>query len=525
LAVKKTAVNAGCLSTYNLRYEVAMDYCRRTNRPGGSGLARSAKTTAFFIIIALAFPGWAAAADDVVVNKTLFGTGETGEYAPGEIVVLFEDFAGAETANAAIEKAGVKLIERSRVNASRVVISVPEGEEDAYADLFAADENVRYAEKNYYYYAQFVPNDTHYDLQWHYNKPNFIHAEEGWDVERGDPGVIVAVVDTGVAYETRAVPAHELDQVRGDRYVQAPDLAGTNFVAGYDFVHGDQHPNDQNGHGTHVAGTIAQTTDNGANVAGLAHYCSIMPVQVLGYDGSGTLDDVADGIDYARRNGAHVVNMSLGGPDYSEILKTACDEAEAAGVVVLAASGNDGSAYVSYPAAFDSVIAVGAVDFNGDLAYYSNYGPDQEIVAPGGDINVDLNGDGYADGVLQMTFTEMYEPGFFDERLARVDGFSNVFLQGTSMACPHASALAALLISNGVKGNVAVRKRLHDTATDLGIWGQDDEFGYGLINAEAALKNEIPEAGCGDCGDFALFDLGLFFTMYGVLFVYRRVKK
>jgi len=463
--------------------------------------------------------------ENVIESKTLLGAGKTGGYAPGEVVVLFEDFVGVKAASEVVEKAGVELIERSRINPSRVVVSVPEGEEDDYVRALEGDPNVRYAEKNYYYHALFEPNDTYYHLQWHFNKPDFIHAEEGWDVERGDPNVIVAVIDTGVAYETRAVPAHELSEVRGDRYVQAPDLGGTGFVAGYDFVHGDQHPNDQNGHGTHVAGTIAQTTDNGANVAGLAHNCSIMPVQVLGYDGSGSLDDVADGIDYARGNGAHVINMSLGGSDYSDILKAACDDADAAGIVVLAASGNDGTAYVSYPAAFDSVIAVGAVDYNGDLAYYSNYGTDQEIVAPGGDINVDLNSDGYVDGVLQMTFTEMYEPGLFGETLARVDGFSNVFLQGTSMACPHAAGLAALLVSNGVKGNTAVRKRLQDTATDLGAWGTDDEYGYGLINVEAALKNEVPEASCGDCGDFALFDLGLFFTMYGILFVYRRVKK
>jgi serine protease len=502
-----------------------MNRRNRTKRPTATVFEASVKTAVIIVATALAFPITAASVNEVIVNKTLFGADETGGRAPGEIVVLFEDFAGVNTMDAAIEKAGVDLVKRSRVNASRVVVSVPEGEEDDYVKTFLDDPNVRYAEKNYYYYAQFTPNDTYYNLQWHYNNPDFIHAEEGWDVERGDPDVIVAVIDTGVAYETRAVPGHELDEVRGDRYVQAPDLSGTSFVAGYDFVHDDQHPNDQNGHGTHVAGTIAQTTNNAANVAGLAHNCSIMPIQVLRYDGTGTLDEVADGIDYARRNGAHVINMSLGGSDFSDILKTACDEADAAGVVVLAASGNDGAAYVTYPAAFDSVIAVGAVDFNGDLTYYSNYGMDQEIVAPGGDINADLNGDGYADGVLQMTFTEMYAPGLFDETLARVDGFSNVFLQGTSMACPHASGLAALLVSNGVKGNMAVRKRLQDTATDLGVWGQDEEYGYGLINVEAALKNEVPEAACGDCGNFALFDLGLFFTMYGMLFVYRRVKR
>lgn len=497
---------------------------RVKRRPDWMRLSLAVTGVAFFIFTPI-LPNFAYADANVVESKTLFGAGKTGGYAPGEVVILFEDFVGVKTASAVIEKAGVDLIERSRVNPSRVVVSVPEGEEEDYAKALRNDPNVRYAEKNYYYYALFEPNDTYYYLQWHFNKPDFIYAEEGWDVERGDPNVIAAVIDTGAAYETRAVPAHELSEVRGDRYVQAPDLGGTGFVAGYDFVHDDGHPNDQNGHGTHVAGTIAETTNNGANVAGLAHNCSIMPVQVLGYDGSGSLDDVADGIDYARTNGAHVINMSLGGSDYSDILKTACDDADAAGIVVLAASGNDSTAYASYPAAFDSVIAVGAVDYNGDLAYYSNYGTDQEIVAPGGDINVDLNGDGYADGVLQMTFTEMYEPGLFDETLARVDAFSNVFLQGTSMACPHAAGLAALLVANGVKGNTAVRKRLQDTATDLGAWGRDDEYGYGLINVEAALKNEVPEAGCGDCGDFALFDLGLFFMIYGIVFVWRRVRK
>jgi serine protease len=338
----------------------------------------------------------------------------------------------------------------------------------------------------------------------------------------------VAVVDTGVAYENYAVPSYETSEVVGSRYVRAPDLGGTNFVPGYDFIHNDTHPNDQNGHGTHVSGTIAQTTNNSADVAGLAHKCSIMPVQVLDYSGSGSSDVVADGIDFARQNGADVINMSLGSSGSSEVLRRACDDATAAGVVVLAASGNSGLATVFYPAAYDSVIAVGAVDYTGDLAYYSNYGDAQELVAPGGDTTVDLNGDGYVDGVLQNTFDEMYSPGP-PEKLANVTSFADVFLQGTSMACPHAAALAALLISHGVSP-ADVRQRLRESATDKGFPGRDIQYGYGLINCDAALKGEVsPENECGDCGSTGagggLALAGLFFGSYGLIFTRRKFRK
>jgi serine protease len=470
----------------------------------------------------------AFARSDIKVSTEVRGDREAhAEFVSGEIVVWFEEVHAAADIRAAVDHVGGELARVSRVTPSRVVVSVPAGEEDAYVAKYRKLPGIRTVDKNYIYRASFTPNDEYYKYQWHFNKPDFIHAEEAWDLERGEPTVVVAVIDTGCAYEDYAVPSYEAGEVNGSTYRRAPDLVGTNFVAGYDFVHDDNHPNDQNGHGTHVSGTIAQTTNNGADVAGLAHNCAIMPIQVLDYSGGGTSDDVADGIDYARQNNADVINMSLGGTGYSSVIEAACSDANSAGLVVLAASGNRGSGTLDYPAGYDSVIAVGSVDYDGDLAYYSNWGTGQEIVAPGGDTSVDLNGDGFVDGVLQNTFNEMYFEGP-PETLATVGEFADVFLQGTSMACPHAAALAALLISYGVTDNATVRTRMKETATDLGVAGYDTTYGYGLINCDGALKNEITqnEDECGECGSTgsggALALAGLFFGSYGFIFTRRR---
>lgn len=490
-------------------------------RPGGLAAVLSAT----LLGVTLLAGGPALGGEALKVSTELYGVSSGEEYVPGEVIVWFEEAVGATAADAAVARLGASVAERSRVTPSRLVVSVPPGQEETYARKFAAADGVRLAEKNYIYHALWAPNDTYYEYQWHYNKPNFIYAEEGWDLQRGKKEVVVAVVDTGVAYENNAVPSYERDDVVGASYVQAPDLAGTNFVAGYDFINDDDHPNDQNGHGTHVAGTVAQTTNNAANCAGLAHNCSIMPVQVLDYSGSGDTADVADGIDFARTHNADVITMSLGGAGASETLRLACDNAESAGVVVLAASGNAGTATIYYPAAYDSVIAVGAVDYNGDLAYYSNYGDGQELVAPGGDTSVDLNGDNYPDGVLQMTYEQLYELGP-PERKANVSTFTNYFLQGTSMACPHAAALAALLISHGITDNNEVRRILRESTTDLGLSGIDPEYGYGLINCGAALRGETTERDeCGNCGTLSLAHVFFFFGIYGVIFARRKFRK
>ncbi|MFH0907028.1 MAG: S8 family serine peptidase [bacterium] len=347
--------------------------------------------------------------------------------------------------------------------------SVKEAEEE-----FEMRGDVEYVEPNYIAHAFAVPNDPYYAYQWHLDNPIYggIQTEQAWDVSSGS-GVTVAVVDTGIAYES-------YQQSRRERYYQAPDLNKTCFVNGYDFVNNDTHPNDDNSHGTHVAGTIAQSTNNNKGTAGVAFSACLMPVKVLDKYGSGTYADVANGIIWAVDNGAKVINLSLGGSASSLTLENAVAYAYNKGVTIVAAAGNDGTNVISYPAAYDSyVMAVGAVRYDETLAYYSNYGPGLDLVAPGGDLTVDQNNDGYADGVLQNTF---------NPNTKRTSDFGYWFFQGTSMAAPHVAGTAALVLANGNATTPdQVRVALETTAEDLGIPGFDDTYGYGLVDAYAAL--------------------------------------
>jgi serine protease len=282
------------------------------------------------------------------------------------------------------------------------------------------------------------------------------------------------VVDTGIAYEDYT------DPVKGTVFKQAPDFVGTTFVAGYDFVNDDVHPNDDEGHGTHVAGTVAQTTNNTLGVAGVAFKASLMPVKVLGANGSGTLADVADGIRWAADHGAKVINLSLGTTASSNTVKNAVAYAYGKGATIVAAAGNDGKKRNMYPAAYNEyVIAVGAVRYDKQRARYSNYGSFVDLVAPGGDLNVDQNKDGYGDGVLQQTFAQ-----------GNPVQFGYYFYQGTSMATPHVAGTAALLVSNGVTSPSEVRSRLESTAQDLGSKGKDIYYGWGLVDAVKALQEQ-----------------------------------
>lgn len=441
------------------------------------------------------------ALNDTFKVQSEFPTYSDDEYIEGEIIVWFEDYVSQNEMESTIANISkdISIKDRSSVTPTRVLIEVPEGEENYFVNKFSNSINVRVASLNHILHAFWSPNDPYYSYQWHFNKPNFIYLEEGWDIEQGgDSSVVVAVIDTGVAYEDYPVPSYEQSEVIGSSYHQAPDLAGTTFTAGYDFVHNDSHPNDQNGHGTHVSGTVAQTTNNSYGVAGMAFNTTIMPIQVLNNYGSGSAYDIADGIDFARTNGADVINMSLGGSSPIPTVEAACEDAYNAGVVIVAASGNNASGSISYPAAYDEVIAVGAVDYNGDLSYYSNWGNGQELVAPGGDTTADENGDGNPDGVLQETYDQVNN-GY---NLADVTSFAFHFFQGTSMASPHTAGLTALLLAQGVSGSGStlvenVRTILHESATDLGPAGYDTTYGYGLINCYETLNDsgdQLPTA-------------------------------
>jgi serine protease len=263
---------------------------------------------------------------------------------------------------------------------------------------------------------------------------------------------VVAVLDTGVSAQGSDTP--------------------TGLQGGWDFVDDDSDASDLHGHGTHVAGTIAQATNNGVQGAGVAPGAGILPVRVLDADGSGYTSDIIDGIVWAVDNGAQVLNLSLGSNSSSASELLAVEWAVEQGAVVVAASGNNYGATVSFPAGYEAALAVGATDAEDARAAYSNRGTALDLVAPGGDLNADLNGDGYGDGVLQESFSGS-EWGAY-------------FFQGTSMAAPHVAGVAALLIAEGATAAEAEEVILN-TADDLGAEGWDSSTGVGLLNAGQAV--------------------------------------
>jgi len=411
-------------------------------------------------------------------------------FVPGEFLVKFKPNVSEQTIDALNSTHGVTTIYTSTYAGFRR-LGTPSGETVAdMVEIYQANSNVEYAEANYIAYALKAPNDELYPRQWHLYNTSYggINAESAWTISTGS-GAVVAILDTGIAYEDYS---EKNPAVSNRSYQQAPDLAGTFFVAGYDFVNNDEHPNDDSisGHGTHIAGTVAQNTNNGLGTAGVAFDAYLMPVKVLNNWGAGTYADIAEGIIWATENGAHVINLGLGGSEPSMALEEAIAYSYNRGVTLIAAAGNDGIGGVSYPAAYDDyVIAVGATRYDETLSYYSNFGLSLDLVAPGGDLNVDQNGDSYQDGILQQVY--------------KVDGFGTIswgysFMEGTSMAAAHVSGVAALLIANGNATSPAeVRQALESTAEDKGTAGWDIRYGWGIVDAYAALQWTASKPGPG----------------------------
>lgn len=401
---------------------------------------------------------------------------------PGVLAVKFSPEASERQVARVIDAAGGTRARRL-AHADFTLVQLPEGvaPEDA-ATRIAGEAGVIYAEPVARRHPLYRPNDPLYEFQWNMQR---IGLERAWDINRGgDRDVVVAVIDTGVAYRTQG------------EFAQAPDLAGTTFVPGYDFIWEDDAPFDLDGHGTHVTGTVAQTTNNNVGTAGIAFNVSIMPIKALssewdielGAPNPGTSATTAQAIRFAVDHGAKVINLSLGGEVGSTAEREALLYAVERGVVVVAAAGNEGDAGSppSYPAAYakdiDGVIAVGAVDYALQRPPYSNVNDYVELAAPGGDIRADLNDDGYGDGVLQQTLD------FDAVARSRFNEFGYFFLTGTSMASPHVAALAALLVDQGISKPAAVEAALARFATDLGPGGRDNEYGHGLINPRATLR-------------------------------------
>jgi thermitase len=295
------------------------------------------------------------------------------------------------------------------------------------------------------------PNDPGYTGGYQADLP-LIGMPSTWSTTIGSPSVVIAILDTGTTV------GHE-------------DLVGTQFVAPFDFVNGRLDAIDGEGHGTHVTGTIAAQTNNALGIAGMAPGVSIMPLKVLDDSGDGNLSDLFDAIDYARINGANVISMSLGGPmppDSVAAAQPTIDAAYAAGITIVAAAGNDGDATVEYPCAFVHVICVGATDNADAHATFSNTNAYIDISAPGvgiwSTVPVSVSPGGYAPS------------------------------DGTSMATPHVAALAGLIRSvNPAETVDQVETTILSTAVDLGAPGRDDTFGFGRINAAAAVSLPPPD--------------------------------
>lgn len=310
---------------------------------------------------------------------------------------------------------------------------------DELIQYFQNKESVEFAEPNFLYMQnQIGPNDLLYIEQYQWNLPA-IRAEVGWDLSRGKEDIVIAVVDTGVD-------------------LNHPDLKNR-LTEGYNLIENNSYPDDDNGHGTHVAGIIAAETNNQEGAAGITWFNKIMPIKAMEAKGYGTSFDIAKGIVWAVDHGADVINLSLGNYQTSEMMKRAVDYAYKNDVVLIAAAGNDNSTQPSYPAAYPEVLAVSAVDYNGRRASFSNYGDYVDVTAPG----------------VQIPST------YFNQQYAA--------LSGTSMASPHVAGLAGLIRSeNPNLTNKQVMTIIKSTAYDLGFKGNDIEFGRGLIDVRKALE-------------------------------------
>ena len=450
----------------------------------------------------LALPAAASADARAALTAATARPGAT--HVADEVVVRFRDGVGSHARAAVMHAVGVG---RPRAFAPRTrLVRIRDGQSIAATvrQLRARPEVATAAPNKIARISGYIPRDPGLSgerggwqqLQWNFLAGVGVDAPDAWqhliDLHHpGGRGVIVAVLDTGVAYQTRK------------RFRRSPDFARGDFVKGWDFVDDDRYPNDENGHGTHVASTIGERTGNSIGVTGLAYGAKIMPVRVLDRFGAGDSVDITAGIRYAVRHGADVINLSFEFDDgYRQVTASEIPDILAAlryarrhNVVVVAAAGNQSRTTVAYPARYDSVIGVGATTEHGCRAEYSNAGRGLDLMAPGG--GADDPNDPTCDqtkpngrGIFQMTYPwAASDDAPRGAASYRHFGLPRHFV-GTSMAAPHVSATAALVLASGILGRHpkarVVEARLKATAVDEGAPGFDPYYGAGRLDAAAA---------------------------------------
>ena len=384
------------------------------------------------------------------------------QFLPRQAVVKLKPGFNPETFRANVTRAGLRVVDRLDIDTPILLVeSTSRSTEDLVASL-KKDQGVEISQPNYWFSITqnirpaspraAAPNDELFAKEWHMDR---VKALDAWNHGTGNKDFIVSVVDTGVDYNH-------------------PDLKA-NMIIGEDYTGEDptgKDPIDSFGHGTHVAGIIGAIANNGIGVAGAAPNVKIMAVKVLGVKGGGSLISIAKGIKYSVDKGAKIVNLSLGGPAVTDLISSAVGFwAVKKGALLMAAAGNS-AGQIGTPARIDDYyMAVGASDETDKLAKFSCFGKELSIVSPGTNIwattptyKVPLNDYGYAMN---------YAP-----------------LQGTSMATPLAAGIAALVWSKHPQWTAQqVRAHLEKTSVDLGAPGKDNTFGFGRVDAAAALAN------------------------------------
>jgi serine protease len=463
------------------------------------------------------------------------GTGASGaRYDRGHVIVRFRDEADAAARMRAISSATRSGAIATRPPYANFDVVTMDANEDAeaVASALSTRAEVQYAQADYRVHTMLVPNDPLYStMQW--NLP-LIGLEQAWDIQpQAGSTITVAVLDTGMAYTTGTLTPN-IPGFIDDAGVQYPPLGNVTIpyslapqlvtagriVSPHDFIWDGTQPLDFDGHGTHVAGTIGQLTNDAIGLAGVAFGVKLMPVKVidsvwddiLGSPNVGTDSVVARGIRYAADNGAKVINMSIGRtgpPDTAPAVEDAIKYAVGKGVFIAIAGGNefeDGNpkeVIADIASRVQGAVAVAAVDRNATTgdgkcmgtstspschAYYSSTGSWIELSAPGGSER-QFGRDGYIwQQTFDFTFVETYLLPPSAYHAPRFDVLANVGYIGTSMATPHVSGVAAMVIQQGITDPAAVEAALERFAVDLGTPGRDDLYGYGLIDARTALR-------------------------------------